>query len=64
VAELNRPALGHPEMPAEALEMLEILVRAHVPKNTSNAKFCLAAVNVLRVDAARCEAAQQVLKGI
>lgn len=37
-----------PSTAADALEALEILRRAYVPKNTSDAKYCLAALNVLR----------------
>jgi hypothetical protein len=56
MADLNRTPLSHPETPADALEVLDILVRAYVPKNTMDAKYMMGALNVLRVDAARTNA--------
>lgn len=44
MADLN----SMPETTADALDTVEHLLRHYVPKNTSDAQYALAAINVLR----------------
>lgn len=62
--ELNATPEGWPDTAEEAFEALDILRRAYVPKNTSDAKFCLAALNLLRRDVAGQEASDNLTRAV